>query len=120
MVSAAVFLVAGHWLISRFSTDVIVLALGPSLLGVAGLCLVFDGTQGIATGILRGLGDTRIPALTNLIGHWFVGLPLAYSLCFWWGYGVIGLWMGLAAGLVLIGTTLLVVWTRRARVARFL
>jgi MATE family multidrug resistance protein len=115
VLSAVVFLAAGRWLVSHFSTDTTVMNLGPSLLAIAGLCLVFDGTQGIATGILRGLGETRIPAFTNLVGHWFVGLPLAYSLCFWWGWGVVGLWTGLATGLMLVGTTLLYVWARRVR-----
>jgi len=114
-VAAVVFLVSGSWLISWFSTDAAVLALGPSLLGIAGLCLVFDGTQGIATGVLRGLGDTRTPALLNLLGLWLVGLPLAYAAGFPWGWGVQGLWMGLTSGLVLVGSTLLIVWARRAR-----
>jgi MATE family multidrug resistance protein len=111
--SAVVFLLAGHWLISRFSLDSAVLAVGPSLLGIAGICLIFDGTQGIATGILRGLGETRIPMVINLVGHWFIGLPLAYAACFRWGYGVRGLWAGLAAGLMLVGTALLLVWQRK-------
>jgi len=113
--SALAFLVAGRPLIAAFSRDLTVLAIGPSLLAIAGVCLVFDGTQGISTGILRGLGETRIPMLTNLAGHWFVGLPLGYAACFWWGWGVQGLWLGLAAGLVIVGSLLLVTWTRRAK-----
>ena len=108
------FLVAGRWLVSGFTTDVSVLALGPSLLVIAGVCLVFDGTQGIATGILRGLGETRIPMYLNLAGHWAIGLPLAYAACFWWGWGVQGLWVGLAVGLMLVGAALLWVWSRKS------
>lgn len=110
--AAVVFLVAGRWLIARFSQDDAVLAIGPSLLAIAGICLVFDGTQGIATGTLRGLGETRIPMYANLVGHWGLGLPLAYAACFWWGLGVQGLWAGLAVGLVLVGCSLLWVWAR--------
>lgn len=112
---AALFLLSGEWLISRFSADPAVLQIGTSLLAIAGLCLVFDGTQGVATGILRGLGETRIPMLTSLAGHWGVGLPLAYLACFPMGWGVQGLWVGLAVGLVLIGIVLLLVWSRRVR-----
>lgn len=112
--AAVVFLLAGHWLIAAFSRDAAVLAIGPSLLAIAGVCLVFDGTQGIATGILRGLGETRVPMYANLVGHWAIGLPLAYAACFWWGWGVQGLWAGLAVGLVLVGVALLRVWARRA------
>ena len=51
----------------------------------------------------------------NLAGHWAVGLPLGYAACFVWGWGVRGLWLGLAAGLTIVGLTLLRVWARRAR-----
>jgi MATE family multidrug resistance protein len=112
--SAAVFLVAARPLIGAFSRDATVLALGPSLLAIAGVCLVFDGTQGISTGILRGLGETRIPMYANFAGHWLVGLPLGYAACFWWGWGVQGLWLGLAAGLTAVGSVLLATWVSRA------
>jgi MATE family multidrug resistance protein len=112
--AAVVFLVAARPLIGAFSQDATVLALGPSLLAIAGVCLVFDGTQGVATGILRGLGETRVPMFANFAGHWLVGLPLGYVACFWWGWGVQGLWLGLAAGLIGVGTVLLFTWNRRA------
>jgi MATE family multidrug resistance protein len=115
--SAVVFLAAARPLIAAFSRDATVLAIGPSLLGIAGVCLVFDGTQGISTGILRGLGETRIPMFANFAGHWLVGLPLGYAACFWWGWGVQGLWLGLAAGLTAVGSALLATWSRRARQA---
>jgi len=113
--AAVVFLAAARPLIGAFSHDATVLAVGPSLLAIAGVCLVFDGTQGVATGILRGLGETRIPMFANLAGHWLVGLPLGYTACFVWGWGVQGLWLGLAAGLTCVGTVLLATWNRRAR-----
>ena len=115
--AAVVFLLAGRPLIGAFSHDAAVLAIGPPLLAIAGICLIFDGTQGISTGILRGLGDTRTPMLANLAGHWLVGLPLGYTACFVWGWGVRGLWMGLAAGLTAVGATLLFSWRRRSAAA---
>jgi MATE family, multidrug efflux pump len=66
----------------------------------------------VATGVLRGLGDTRTAMLWNLAGHWFIGLPLGYTLCFVTGLGVIGLWWGLSTGLIICGVSLLCVWYR--------
>ena len=57
-----------------------VLALGSSLLFVAAVFQLFDGLQGVTTGVLRGLGDTRTPMITNLAAHWLFGLPVGYSL----------------------------------------
>jgi MATE family multidrug resistance protein len=68
--------------------------------------------QGVTTGALRGLGDTRTAMLWNLGGHWAVGLPLGYLLCFHLGFGVQGLWWGLSTGLMICGVGLLVAWRR--------
>jgi MATE family multidrug resistance protein len=51
----------------------------------------------------------------NLAGHWLIGLPVGYVLCFWRGWGVIGLWVGLSLGLILIGAGLIGVWYRASR-----
>ena len=111
--TAVLFIVAPGLLIGAFTTDPGVLAIGSSLLLVAAVFQLFDGIQAVATGVLRGLGDTRTPMLWNLFGHWLVGLPLGYLLCFAMGVGVPGLWWGLSTGLIICGIALLAVWTRR-------
>jgi len=113
VITAVIFLVAPRALIGLFTTEESVVALGASLLFVAAVFQLFDGLQGVATGVLRGLGDTRTPMVTNLAGHWFFGLPVGYSLCFVFGYGVIGLWIGLSTGLIIAGLVLLWFWHRR-------
>jgi MATE family multidrug resistance protein len=113
--AALSFLFVPRLLLSLFTTDVQVLAIGTTLLWVAAFFQLFDGLQVVATGALRGLGDTRTPMILNLTGHWFVGLPLGYTLCFVAGWNVIGLWVGLSAGLMLVGIVLVSVWAKRAR-----
>ncbi len=112
-IAAASFVLLPRTLIGAFTVDEGVLGVGVSLLMVAAVFQLFDGLQGVATGVLRGLGDTRSPMLWNLAGHWFIGLPLGYTLCFTLGYGVIGLWWGLSSGLIICGVALLTVWYRR-------
>jgi multidrug resistance protein, MATE family len=112
-VTAVTFLAIPRTLIGFFTRDESVLALGSSLLFVAAVFQLFDGLQGVTTGALRGLGDTRTAMITNLAGHWFLGLPVGYTLCFVVGLGVIGLWIGLSIGLIVVGVILLAVWTRR-------
>ena len=80
--AAAAFLIVPRTIIGAFTTDASVVAIGVSLLFVGAVFQLFDGLQGVATGVLRGLGDTRSPMLWNLAGHWFIGLPLGYTLCF--------------------------------------
>jgi MATE family multidrug resistance protein len=114
-VVATLFVVAPQPFIRVFTADAAVLQTGVVLLFVCAVFQPFDGFQTVSTGALRGLGDTRTPMIANLIGHWGLGLPLGYALCFSRGWGVLGLWVGLSAGLVLIGSVLIVAWSRRSR-----
>ena len=112
--AAVVFVTLGRVIIGAFTSDTAVLRAGVSLLGIAAVFQLFDGLQGVATGVLRGVGDTRTPMLWNLAGHWFIGLPLGYTLCFVAGLGVSGLWWGLSLGLIICGIALLVVWHKQS------
>ena len=109
--SGALFVALPRTLIGLFSTDPAVLAVGTSLLYLAAVFQLFDGIQGVITGTLRGLGDTRTPMLVNLAAHWLLGLPVSYTLCFIVGWGVWGLWIGLSLGLIVTGIILLWAWT---------
>jgi multidrug resistance protein, MATE family len=113
--SATVFLVAPGPLLRMYTNDAGVVAVGRKLLAIAALFQLFDGVQTVATGSLRGLGNTRTPMFANLSGYWLLGLPLGYFLCFHRGYGVYGLWFGLTAALVLISVFLLNSWARHSK-----
>jgi len=111
------FIVFPSALFRLFTPDQAVIATGSALLLVAAVFQLFDGVQVVATGVgvLRGSGDTRTPLLSNLVGHWVLGLPVGYALCFRWGWGVVGLWVGLCIGLVAVAVVLLWVWALRVR-----
>jgi MATE family multidrug resistance protein len=113
VIAATTFVVMPRTLIGIFTRDESVLALGSTLLFVAAVFQLFDGLQGVTTGVLRGVADTRTPMITNLLAHWFFGLPVGYTLCFGFGIGVIGLWIGLSTGLIIAGVVLLYTWQRR-------
>jgi len=111
------FLTVPGWFLRIFTADAALLGVGATLLGVVAVFQPFDGLQNVATGALRGLGDTRSPMLLNLVGHWAVGLPVGYVLCFRRGWGVEGLWVGLALGLILIGAILVAIWRAKSRLS---
>lgn len=107
------FLLVPRQLLGLFTSDPGVIAIGVVLLAVAALFAIFDGVQVTVTGVLRGVGDTRTPMVWNLIGHWAIGLPVGWLLCFRAGWGVAGLWLGLSAGLIIVAAMLVRTWAQR-------
>ena len=111
--AALIFVSLSKPLARIFSPDPEVIRVGSALLLVAAAFQLFDGVQIAITGALRGTGDTRTPMLANLGAYWFIGLPLAFVLAFKFDWGAVGVWLGLCLGLMIIGSGLLAVWTRR-------
>jgi len=96
---AAVFSAGGTVLARGFTPDATVVALAAQLLVVAAIFQLFDGTQVVAAGALRGLHDVKVPTVITFIAYWVISLPLGYTLAFHTSLGPIGIWAGLAGGL---------------------
>jgi multidrug resistance protein, MATE family len=108
------FVVFPRQIAGLYTHDPRVISFAVTLLAIAAVFQLFDGLQTVATGALRGLGNTRTPMVANLVGYWVIGLPLGYWLCFELGWGAVGLWDGLCLALILIGLSLTFVWKRAA------
>lgn len=77
-----------------------VLRFGAPLLAVAAAFQIADALQVVGSGVLRGLKDTRVPMMIAIFSYWLVGMPVAYLMAFQAGWGGIGIWCGLAIGLL--------------------
>lgn len=107
MLTALLFLAAPGLLARLYSADLEVVGLAMVLIPIAGVFQVFDGIQVVALGALRGVGDTRLPMLVNLVGFWAVGLPVSWLLGFRTPLGPRGVWVGLAVGIGVVAVLLL-------------
>ncbi|MEN8185630.1 MAG: MATE family efflux transporter [Bacteroidota bacterium] len=76
-----------------------VIATAASLLFIAGLFQLSDGLQVVVLGALRGIQDVKIPTYLTFIAYWIIGFPTSYFLGIKFGYGSLGIWIGLLAGL---------------------
>ena len=114
-IAGVVLLVVPSWIARIYTTDEVVIHNTASLLAAGAAFQLFDGIQSVATGALRGAGDTRTPMLCHFTAYWIIGLPLGYWLCFHRNWGALGLWSGLSLALILIGIVLLAVWRKKVR-----
>ena len=100
------FTFCNHLLPYIFTTDKAVLAIAAQLLILAAFFQLFDGTQVVGLGVLRGMGDVQVPTFITFLAYWVVGIPVGY----WFGIhqqlGAVGVWYGLVLGLVVASVLL--------------
>jgi MATE family multidrug resistance protein len=113
---ALLFLLLPEAIARVYSEDGAVIALAATLLPIAGAFQIFDGTQVVSIGILRGLADTRAPFVIAVLGFWLLGFPVSLWLGFRTPLGPAGLWWGLVVGLAAVAVLLLL--RTRARFRR--
>lgn len=111
--SAILFLVARFALPGLFTDDAPTIAAAAGILPIAAAFALFDGTQVVGGGILRGMGRTRPAALFNIVAFYALGLPAAWGLAFSLGWGLPGLWWGLCLGLMAVAAALVAYLWRR-------
>jgi len=105
-VTALLFILANNFLPYIYTEDIAVINIAAQLLIIAGFFQLFDGTQVVGLGVLRGIGDVNIPTLITFIAYWVIGIPLGYVLGIVLGLGVNGIWYGLTFGLLTASTLL--------------
>lgn len=105
-VFVVVFVLAGHSISAAFVSDVEVIDLSVKLLIVAAVFLLADGAQVVGANAVRGLTDVKVPTVITAVCYWVVALPLSYGLGMHTEMGPVGVWVGLAAGLILAAIVL--------------
>jgi MATE family multidrug resistance protein len=116
--TAALMILAPHLLVGAFidlgdPANAAVVGLAVSFLAFAGLFQVADGAQVVGAGMLRGLHDTRVPMIYAAIGYWGIGMSLGIVLAFPGGMAGVGIWIGLAVGLLAVAVLMTYRWLRR-------
>jgi MATE family multidrug resistance protein len=107
--------IVGLFLDTTAPANLGVIDLAVSFVFLVGVFQLADAGQATANGMLRGLGDTRIPMLLAGLGYWGIGMPFGVVLAFYTPLEGRGIWMGLAAGLAVVAVLMTVRWTRRDR-----
>jgi len=115
LIFATVFVVFRYTLPGFYIDDPQVIEVAASLLLIAALFQISDGTQAVGIGVLRGLTDVRIPTIITFIAYWLIGLPGGYLLGFTFGLGVEGVWYSFVVALTVSAILLSVRFEYRTR-----
>lgn len=115
-ITALMFILASNYLPYIYTEDKAVISIAAQLLIIAGFFQLFDGTQVVGLGVLRGVGDVNIPTIITFIAYWVIGIPLGYLLGIKLGFGVNGIWYGLTFGLLTASTLLFFRFQSKTRV----
>lgn len=100
VITALCFILGNTFLPWIYTSDKAVIIVAAQLLIIAGLFQLFDGTQVIGLGILRGMSDVNVPTFITFFAYWILGLPLGWILGIHLKWGVSGVWYGLTLGLL--------------------
>ncbi|KAG8008606.1 Multidrug and toxin extrusion protein 1 [Nibea albiflora] len=84
-----------------FTTDLKIVTTVSDNLTVYIFLQFFDALLCVCTGILVGAGMQKIAAVSNLVGYYFIGLPVGIALMFYTDLRIIGLWLGTFVGIFL-------------------
>jgi len=115
-VTALMFILCSGILPYIYTEDQSVIRVATGLLIIAGFFQLFDGTQVIGLGVLRGIGDVNVPTIITFIAYWVIGIPLGYILGIHYGLGVNGIWYGLTTGLLTASILLFLRFQQRTKI----
>ena len=94
------FIFLPHWIIPIFSTNPEIIRMGIPCLRIIGILQYFDAVGITLFFVLTGAGNTRFPAIVDMIIVWLIFLPISYYLGIVMEMGVVGAWLGFSAWII--------------------
>lgn len=103
MSCSAVFLgLFPEFFIKIFTNDVNLIKVCVPIVYILCLFQVFDGLQVTLAGIFKGLKNTKIVMISNIISYWIIAFPLGCLLGFYFKLNLAGFWMSLGISSVIL------------------
>jgi MATE family multidrug resistance protein len=106
VVIALMYVLFAEPLVRIFNGDPLVVSFGVRIIFLAALFQFFDAIQMIASGALRGAGDTTVPMLLTVGCAYVLFLPLAYVFGTALHGGVVGAWAGATLYILVLGVAM--------------
>jgi MATE family multidrug resistance protein len=113
---AVIFISMRNLLPGYYISDPEVIGIASHILVIVAVFQIFDGSQAVGVGMLRGLMDMKIPTVMTFAAYWIIGIPAGYVLGITLHMGVTGVWWGLFFGLSSSAVMMLVRFYRISQV----
>ena len=94
---AAMYFFGGHWLYSLFFVEDEIITIGTHIMYLTIFIVLFQVSQVIYMGSLRGAGDTLYTAVASTICVTIVRTAVSYICGYTLGWGIEGIWLGVLA-----------------------
>lgn len=88
-----------------FTSEIEVIELVADVLPLCAAFQLFDALATNCNGILRGLGRQEVGGYVQLLCYYAVAMPISMGSTFGLGWGLSGLWSGVATALLLVSVT---------------
>ncbi len=85
-----------------FTTDPVLIEVCVPVIYLLCFMQIFDGVQASLAGIFRGLKQTKIVMISNLIAYWIIALPLGCLLGLYFKMYLIGFWSALIIAAIIL------------------
>ncbi len=94
---ACFYFFGGHALMSAFFEEPEIVKIGVDITRIIIIVVIFQVSQVIYMGCLRGAGDTGYTALASIISVTVIRTAFSYLFGYALGFGINGVWMGILA-----------------------
>ncbi len=91
-----------HFWIGLFTPDKELIAVTVPIVYVLAGFQLFDGLQVTLAGIFKGLKDTNIVMIANLVSYWGVSIPVGTLLAFHFNMNIMGYWYSIGMAAILL------------------
>lgn len=117
--SSVVFATFPNFLVELFTKDRALVEICVPIIYILSMFQVFDGLQVALGGVFKGIKQTNIVLIANLIGYWIIYLPLGYYLAFSKDLKLQGFWYGLCISAVILCSIMVVILRKRIKKMEF-
>ena len=102
-----------YYMIKIFTNDIELINVCIPIIYILCFFQIFDGLQVSLSGIFKGLKNTKIVMISNIISYWIIAFPLGCILGLYFKFNLFGFWISLALSSIILCTIMFIIMTKK-------